>query len=231
MEKLETEVMQKVLIAALICLAAVLPAHAQQYVEGKHYSLVLPPQRTSVPAGKIEVIEVFSYGCPGCNAFQPYANKLKAALPANAQFTLLPASWIAQEDWPMFQRAFFAAQALNIVDKTHDQMFNAIWGKSGELAIIDPSTRQVKRKVPTIEDAAKFYERVGGVKAETFVSTANSFGVQFNMKRADDQIKAYKAESTPTIVVNGKYRLTPQTAGGYDETIAVVKFLVAKETR
>src|SRR5215510_495353 len=110
--------MQKVLIAALICLAATLPAHAQQYVEGKHYAVLQPAQRTSVPAGKIEVTEVFSYGCPACNSFQPYMAKLKASLPPNAQLTFVPASWIEQEDWPMFQRAFFAAQALNIVDKT-----------------------------------------------------------------------------------------------------------------
>ena len=80
------------------------------------------------------------------------------------------------EDWPMFQRAFYAAQALGVVDKTHDAMFDAVW-KTGELAISDPNTHQLKTPFPSIEDAAKFYQRVAGIKPETFLATAKSFSV------------------------------------------------------
>ena len=57
-------------------------------------------QRTNVAPGKVEVMEVFSYGCPACNHFQPTMKKIKAALPANAQLVYLPASWNAAENWP-----------------------------------------------------------------------------------------------------------------------------------
>jgi thiol:disulfide interchange protein DsbA len=50
------------------------------------------------------------------------------------------------------------------------------------------------------------------------------------MKRADAQIKAYGVDSTPTLVVNGKYRLTVASAGGVDKLVPLIKFLVAKES-
>ncbi|MGH8174375.1 MAG: thiol:disulfide interchange protein DsbA/DsbL, partial [Rhodanobacteraceae bacterium] len=66
--------------------------------------------------------------------------------------------------------------------------------------------------------------------AQDFVGTANSFAVNTKMKRADAQIKAYGVDSTPTMVVNGKYRITAQSAGGWDKVPALVKYLIAQET-
>jgi thiol:disulfide interchange protein DsbA len=154
---------------------------------------------------------------------------LKYSLPANAQIDYLPASFIPTEDWPVFQRAYFAADALGIVNKTHDAMFNAVWN-TGELAVSDPITHQLKRPLPSIEDIARFYERTAGVKPETFLATAKSFGVDTKMKMADAQIFAMQALSTPTLVVNGKYRLNGEKVRSYDELIELVKYLVAKES-
>ena len=214
--------------AVLFGLAAFAAAHAQQTFEaGKEYFLVEPPQGTS-SGDKIEVLEVFSYACPACNQFRPFADKIKTDLPANAAMTYLPASFIPTEDWPVFQRAFFAAQALGLVDKTHNAMFDAIW-KEGSLKISDPVTHQLVKPLPTIEDVARFYAGYGA-KADDFVGVANSFAVNTKMKRADAQIKAYGVDSTPTIIVNGKYRITPKTAGGMDKVEAVVDYLVAQES-
>lgn len=203
--------------------------YAQTWKEGTHYFAVNPPQHTSVAPGKVEVLEVFSYACPACNAFQPTMKQLRASLPPNAQVAYLPASFRPDEDWPMFQRAFFAAQALGIVDRTHDAMFDAVW-RTGELAISDPNSHALKNPLPTIEDAARFYQRNAGVKPETFLATAKSFSVDSKMKSADTQIGMSQALSTPTVIVNGKYRLSAQTAGGYDQIIQLVKYLVARES-
>ena len=203
--------------------------YAQTWTEGVHYFAVNPPQRTNVPAGKVEVMEVFSYACPACNAFQPVMKQLKYSLPGNAQIVYLPASFIPTEDWPVFQRAFFAADALGIVGKTHDAMFDAVWN-TGELAVSDPITHQLKKPPPSIEDVARFYARTAGVQIDKFVATAKSFGVDTKMKMADSQIVAMQALSTPTIIVNGKYRLTMQNVRSTDELINLVKYLVAKES-
>jgi thiol:disulfide interchange protein DsbA len=221
--------MLKRFVAVLFGLAVLPLAHAQalQYEAGKQYFLVEPSQPTTT-GDKIEVLEVFSYACPACNAFQTIANKIKSDLPANAQMAYLPAAFRTDEDWPVFQRAFFAAQALGLVEKTHDAMFDAVW-KEGSLKINDPVTHKLVQPMPTIDDVAKFYAKYG-VKAEEFVGTANSFAVNAKIKRADAQVKAYGVDSTPTIIVNGKYRLTAQSAGGWDKVPALVTYLIDLET-
>jgi len=207
-------------------LAAVASAQAQTWVAGKHYT-VIPTQRTNVPAGKVEVMEVFSYGCPACNSFLPTMKKLKAALPPNAQLVYLPASWNKSENWPLFQRAYLTAQSLGVAEKAHEGMFQAIWS-TGELGVTEPSGR-LKKVLPSIEDTARFYERTTGVKAATFVNASKSFGVDLKMRQADSQIIAMQVSGTPTLVVNGKYRVNNDDLT-FDQIIQVVKFLVAKES-
>ncbi|GAB2553604.1 thiol:disulfide interchange protein DsbA/DsbL [Rhodanobacter koreensis] len=199
-----------------------------KWVEGKNYFLIDPAQPTSHP-GKIEVTEVFSYGCPACNSFHETVDQIAKSLPANAVMNYLPASFRPDENWPLYQRAFFAAQALGVVDKTHDAMYDAVW-KSGELSTYNLKGNGLKPKEawPTIDDVAKFYAKYG-VDPKEFVGIANSFTVNTQMKRADDLMKAYGVDSTPSMVVNGKYRFTTSSAGGYAQSIELTQWLVAKE--
>ncbi|HEY8586361.1 MAG TPA: thiol:disulfide interchange protein DsbA/DsbL [Rhodanobacter sp.] len=199
-----------------------------KWVEGKNYFLIEPAQPTSHP-GKIEVTEVFSYGCPACNGFHTTTEQIARSLPAGAVMNYLAASFRPDENWPMYQRAFYAAQALGLVAKSHDAMFDAVW-KSGELSTYNLKGNGLKPRSawPTIEDAAKFYAQFG-VDPKEFVGVANSFTVNTRMKRADDLMKAYGVDSTPTMVVNGKYRFTAASAGGYAQSIELTQWLVAKE--
>src|ERR1700761_8723838 len=122
-----------VLPAATFALLLAPLARGQAWVEGTHYFPVVPPHPSDSP-GKIEVTEVFSYGCPFCAQFSPYVDALKKSLPVNAKMVYLPASFNPSESWPMFQRAVCTAQMLGIFEKTNDAMFDAVW-KTGELAI------------------------------------------------------------------------------------------------
>jgi protein dithiol oxidoreductase (disulfide-forming) len=219
----------KTWLASLALALTSASCYAQAWTEGKNYFRIDPPQRTSVAPGKVEVMEVFSYACPACNAFQPIMQEMKKSLPPNAQVVYLPASFIPAEDWPVFQRAYFAADALGIVAKTHDAMFNAVW-TTGELAVSDPTTHRLKNPLPSIEDIAKFYSRTAGVPADKFLSMAKSFSVDAKMKQADAQIGAMQALSTPMLIVNGKYRLDTTSAGGYDKLVQLVKYLITKES-
>jgi len=216
---------------ALLLLAAFAAVGARAaettWVEGQHYFLVQPPKATEVPAGKVEVLEIFSYACPACYRSYPLINKLKASLPATTKLRYLPASWHPEEDWKNFQRAFFAAQELGLVEKTHDAIFDAIW-KSGELATMDTATNRPKALMPTIADIARYYAKITPVKAEEFLAAAQSFSVDAKMRQADEQIKGYQADSTPTVIINGTYRLSPHTAGSDDEFVALATWLVKK---
>ena len=107
---------------------------APMWTEGVNYFLVDPARPTSLPHGKVEVTEVFSYACPACNLFVPTMRKLKQSLPPNAVLDFVPASFNPSEDWPMFQLAYCTAQILGVADQTHDAMFNAVW-QTGELAV------------------------------------------------------------------------------------------------
>lgn len=199
------------------------------WTEGRNYFLVVPTQPTSLPHGKVEVTEVFSYGCIACNHFAPFMRKLKKGLPANAVVNYMPAGFNPPEDWPMFQRAYLTAEILGVADRAHEAMFDAVW-KTGELAIVDPTTRTLKKQLPTIEDAARFYNRVTGVSASEFVAVAKSMGVETKIGQADFLLMRYRVSGTPTMIVNGKYRLDISSAGNEDKLIELVKWLVLKES-
>src|SRR5271167_5266883 len=153
--------------AVLALLTSAPTRGATTWTEGLNYFLIVPAHPTAVGAGKVEVTEVFSYACPACNIFQPTMHKLKQGLPQNAVIDYVPAAFNSSEDWPMFQLAYCTAQVLGIEQQSHDAMFDAVW-KGGALAVIDPETRGLKRHMPTIEDAAKFYSEHTGVPIDKF---------------------------------------------------------------
>src|SRR5690606_6642690 len=138
--------------------------------------------------------EAFSYGCPACYAFHPLAKQLQATLPENAQFIYQHASFNTAESWPLFQRALLTAQALGILEKTHDAMLRAVW-ETGELAVIDKKTNRLKNPQPTMEQVAKFYERTAGVKAADFINASKSFGVQTAINRTEAWLRAARVDS------------------------------------
>jgi len=221
-------------VAALLCLSLCVAteqasAAAVSWTEGVQYDRIQQPQVTGMAPGKVEVTEVFSYGCPYCYAFVPTADALKASLPPNAQLVYLPASFSAAEDFPLFQRAYITALALGVAEKMHDAMFDAVW-KSGELAVEDLRTNQPRSHLPTLEDVAAFYQQHAGIPAAKFIATAHSFWVETKIANADQLVRVYQVDGTPDIVVNGKYRINMQAVHGTQEVIQLVDWLVSQES-
>jgi thiol:disulfide interchange protein DsbA len=216
------------MLTTVLILTGVSAHAADRWVEGKNYFLVLPAQTTLVSPGKVEVAEAFSYGCPACNQFLPMMTELKKRLPPQAQIVYVHASFNTAEQWPLFQRAFYTAQQLNIVDKTHDAMFRAIWGHNAELAVVEGG--RLKNPPPTMDNVAQFYARTAGVDAKKVIEMSKSFVVDMNIRRADAWMKACHVDQTPTLVVNGKYRLHVTSAGGVNELYELVDWLVQKES-
>lgn len=232
MKMINRRFVSKLPLIGLMLASALVPvvagAQAAAYTEGKQYSRLSPAVPVSTPAGTVEVVEVFSYGCPACYQALPVVQKLKTVLPAKAQMVYVPASFIPSEAWPMFQRAYITALAMGIAEKTHEKMFDAIW-RTGEVPLTDPATGRIRAKLPTIEDAARFYAKNAGIKAEDFVAASKSFAVETRVSQAEKLVRAYRADSTPTFVVAGKYKVEPRNAGGYEEVINVIRFLVERE--
>ena len=143
----------------------------------------------------------------------------------------VPASWSAAENWPTFQRAYLTAKALGVSKQAHTAMYQAIWGPNGELAIMDSRTGRIRSPLPSIADIARFYERVTKVPADKFITASKSFSVETDIKRSEATIRSYLADSTPTIVVNGKFRLQPTSAGGAQQAVDLTLWLVQQELR
>ncbi|WP_426701195.1 thiol:disulfide interchange protein DsbA/DsbL [Rhodanobacter sp. Col0626] len=200
-----------------------------KWVEGKDYVRIEPAQPKLTGTSKIEVVEVFSYGCPACNAYHGTMNAMVKEMPSDAVVAFLPASFMPQENWVTLQRAYLTAQVFGAADKANDAMYAAVWD-TRELSSENPNGGGLKPReaLPTIEDMAKIYAKFG-VDPKEFVATASSFTINTKMKRADELVKAYGVEGTPTLIIDGKYRVNPLKLGDLSKSIALTKWLVSKE--
>jgi protein dithiol oxidoreductase (disulfide-forming) len=201
------------LLAAVASITA--PASAQNAAKlqaGKQYTLISPAQPTDSPAGQVEVTEIFMFGCPGCYAFEPQLQKWLATKPAYVNFVRVPAMW---EPWaPLHARAYYTAEALGKLKDIEGPFFNEFHAKGNRL--------------DTEAKIAAFFQ-LYGVDATTFKNTFNSFSVVAKVKRADELVRRYQAQSTPTIIVNGKYLTTGAQAGTYEGWFEVINELAARE--
>lgn len=207
-----------------------LVAQAQlRWQEGQQYKLLPQPVTPAVPAGKIEVTEVFSYGCIYCFRAKDQMRQLAAELPADAVMTYVHASFNPAEAWPMFQRAFYTAQALGVAAGAHEQMFTAIW-ETNEFPLRDAGGG-IRKPLPTIEDAAAFYQKHGGVAPAQFIELSKSKQIDDAVKHADMLVSAYRITGTPSLVVNGRYLVMNENLRSWAEVRQVVNFLVSQERR
>lgn len=193
---------------------ATMPADASGLVAGRDYDEIAGGQPFEPLNGKIEVVEVFNYVCPACAAFQPLVNSWKPRLPADVRFTYVPAAFGPR--WDPYVRAYYAAEAMGIADRTHDAMFNALH--------IERSLKGERGEDSPAEIAA-FYGKQG-VDAKQFASTMASFAVNSKFNRAKQFIVRSQANSTPTLIVNGKYRVKGTS---FENMLENASALIARE--
>ncbi len=122
------------------------------------------------------------------------------------------------DSWKTFARGFYTAQALGLIEKSHMDLFKAIYVE-----------KKIDGGKPTLDALAKFYSQYG-VSTEDFLATSKSFAIEAKLKRNSALIGAYGIEGTPAFIVNGKYLISGQSAGGYDQVEPLVKFLIARES-
>ena len=184
-----------------------------QWIAGQDYFLINPPQPTA--GDKVVVTEVFSYACPHCAHFQPYVAELKSKLPAGVTFDLLPAVFSAQ--WEPFARAYYTAKSMGLLDKTHQALFDALHRDHEPLA--------------TIQDLANLFYAKYGANPGEFLSTATSFVIEGELAQGNQKVHDYQVDATPTLIVDGKYRVTANSERGigFEEMIQITLNLVQQE--
>lgn len=205
------------LIASLLTLLMPVVACAEegaaQYEEGKHYVRLDTPVRTSNP-NKIEVTEVFWYGCSHCFHFEPMAHAWAEKQADDVVFVQTPAMW--NRVMQTHARAFYTAQALGVLDKVHQPIFNAI---------------NLERNMLTTPEALAELFAKHGVEKERFHKAFRSFSVNSQVQQADARARGYQIQGTPEMVVNGKFRVSTRTAGSQRGMLDVVDYLVEQERK
>lgn len=189
------------------------PPTSERFKEGTNYKKVVPAQPTNVAPGKIEVVEVFWYGCAHCFQLDPaiesWKNRNKQPY---VEFVRVPAMW--NDTLRMHARVYYTAEALGKLDALHSTIFRAIHVDNEPLNTVDRITAFFKKN---------------GVSPEDFQKAFSSFAVESKLQRADFLNRRYQINSVPTMVVNGKYLTDVSMAGGEPQLFQVIEELAAHE--
>lgn len=165
-------------------------------VPGVDYAVIPNGQPYQPINGKIEVVEVFGYVCPACAQFEPAFTAWKAKAPADVHVTYVPAPFGPQ--WIPYARAYYVAESMGLVDRTHTAMFHAI-----HLEQSLPG----EGKQPDEAAVAAFYGK-HGADAKRFLADMHSFSTEAKVNRGKQFMIRAGVGGTPTLVVGGKYRVT-----------------------
>jgi thiol:disulfide interchange protein DsbA len=202
--------------AADAAAAAALQAASQgpAPVAGEDYIEMQGGQPFDPLAGKVEVVEVFGYVCPACASFQPLVSAWKRKLPADVRFTYVPA--LFGGIWDRYARAYYTSESMGLVDKTHDDLYNAIHIQQ---------TLKGERGQDSDQDIAAFYAR-HGADPQQFISTMASFSVDAKLNKAKQFAMRSGIDSTPSVVINGKYRVKGKS---FEDMLRIANQLIARE--
>lgn len=185
---------------------------APKFEQGKQYKLVAKEQKPA-DSKRIEVAEFFWYGCPHCYAFDPTVAAWAKTKPADVDFVRYPGT-LGRPEGVLHAKAFYTAEALNVFPKMHEAMFAAIHKQHQMLT----SEAQI----------AALFNRETGVLPDVFNSTFKGFTVDSRARKAEQLAVSYGLTSVPVLVVGGKYTTSAAMAGGFDQSMQVVNFLVDK---
>lgn len=201
-----------ILSAALFSLSLFgLSVQADSIEAGRQYTELSSPVPVSQP-GKIEVVELFWYGCPHCYQFEPTLNPWVEKLPGDVNFVRVPAMFGGI--WDVHGQLFITLESMGVERQVHDAVFEAI--------------HKEKRKLATPEEMAEFLA-AHGVDKGKFLSTFNSFAVKGQMAKAKKLAMSYQITGVPVLIVNGKYRFDISSSGGENQALEVANFLIQKE--
>jgi len=184
-------------------------------VEGEHYVRIEGGAPFAPVKGTVEVVEAFAYTCNHCAALEPMLAIWAKGLPKkSARLVPLPVSFGGPTD--TFARAYFAAKALKVPASSHAAMFSALH-ELGTVPLHHPSDAEI----------AQFYTRYN-VKPEKFIATMKSQAIDDQAKRAHAFVARSGLEGTPTLIINGRYRITARSR---EETFRIADHLIARESR
>lgn len=207
--------MNRLFVALTLAVTLALAQHAALALEsGKDYMEISPAQKTDVKKGQVEVLEFFWYRCPHCFDLEPELNAWSKKLPKDVVVKKIPG--ILQPGWANMARAFYALEAVGMLEKLHDDVFNAIHVQGMDL---NPPERFFDWAVTK------------GVERKQIADAYNSFAVNTKVMRAQQLTGAYKLNGVPAFVVNGRFVTSAYMTGSVPSMFNVLDELVAQERK
>ena len=193
----------------------IVPPQGPAPVAGTDYEEIAGAQPYQPLDGKIEVVEVFGYVCPACAAFHPVVSDWEKKLPADVRFTYVPAPF--GPEWNPYAKSYYVAESMGLVKRTHEALINAIHVTH---------TMPGEGDKPDEQKIANFYAGYGANAAQ-FLAAMNSFAVASKVNRGKQFMMRSGVSSTPTLVIDGKYRITG--GKGWEDKVRIADHLIAME--
>ncbi len=203
----------KKLFMALLFLFVGVSAQAEIGEVFGQYADVKPPLGTQA-RDKIEIVEMFWYGCRHCYNFEPHVEKMVRGLPEDVIFRKVPA--IFRKGWEPHARAYYVALALGVEQRITPALFRAL--------------HRERRKINSEEALADFFAEQGVAK-EDFLKTYRSFAISNKVRQAKIVTAQSGIDGVPAVIVNGKYRTSGGLSGGLTDMLKVIDVLVDSERK
>jgi thiol:disulfide interchange protein DsbA len=191
----------------------------EKWQVGTNYTILPSPQPTSAKPGRIEVDEVFWYGCSHCYALDPTLESWKKNKPGFIDFVRIPVMW-----GPVHQqhaKIYYTLQALNRPD-LHSKVFDAIHKEHNMLAGRTDEEARVLHLA---------FFKAQGISEQDFNAAYDSMTVATNLQRAQEVTFRYGVSGVPLMIVNGKFTTDVGMAGGADKLVSLVDDLAASEKK
>ena len=180
--------------------------------EGKHFVRLNSPAPVSLPPNKkVDVVEFFWYGCPHCNAFEPFLESWVKRLPEDVSFRRVHVGFGAPHQ--VHQKLFYALEEMGALETTHRKVFTAM--------------HVANKRLLSDNDIAAFGNE-SGLDGAKLVATMKSFGVNTKAARARQLSEAYKIDGVPALGVHGRFYTSGSLAGPPERMIAVAEFLIGR---
>mgnify|MGYP000226908982 FL=1 len=160
---------------------------------------------------KIEVVELFWYGCVHCFNMDPYLDKWADDLPKDVTFKRIPA--IPRKDWVASAKAYYALESLGLVNKLHEKLFDAI---HEEKTLKHNDTKAL----------INWIALTGKLEKKDVEAAFNSFSMKSKLSKSFKIFKAAGATGVPTMIIDGKYFTSSTMAGGEQNAIDIMNFII-----
>jgi thiol:disulfide interchange protein DsbA len=189
-------------------------AHAQALAPkaGKDYLVLDKRVPVDAPAGKVEVVEFFSYNCPHCSDFEPHLEAWLKKAPKEVAFRRVPVPFVGN-DVEAKQRLYYALEVLGKVDEFQPKIFTAIHRQRQNL---------------TGDANIVAWVSANGIDGAKFKEAFTSFGVASKAKRAAQLTEAYRVAGVPALAVGGRWYVDGETAGNMTRALQVAEYLVGE---